>query len=88
MRVFEHALCEQKRRGTYFVSRNKVPDEEEDGHDDVLGDRDDIRAGDFQNLDVVVDSSIEVDVVRADTGRNTKLQVLGLQKSVHIAILS
>lgn len=57
---------------------NKVPDEEEDGHDDVLSNGDDIRAGDFQHLDALLDGSVEVDVVRADTGRDAKLQVLGL----------
>jgi hypothetical protein len=82
--------CEQKPRVTYFVGRNKVPDEKEDGHDDVLSNGDDIGTGDFQNLDAVVESGVEVNVVRANASCDTELQVLGLHENgtyVHIAVL-
>ena len=73
------------------MGRNKVPDEEEDGHDDVLSNGNDIGARDFQNLDVVLDSGVEVNVVRADTSCDTELQVFGLHENgtrVHITVLS
>ena len=73
------------------MGRNKVPDEEEDGHDNVLSNGHDIGAGDFQNLDFVLDSGVEVNVVRADTSCDTELQVLGLHETrnwVYIAVLS
>lgn len=57
---------------------DEVPDEEEDAHDDVLGDRDNVRPRDLENLDTVLDGSVEVDVVRADTSGDTDLEVLGL----------
>jgi hypothetical protein len=66
----------------HLVGRNKVPDEEEDGHDNVLSNGHDIGAGDFQNLDFVLDSGVEVNVVRADTSCDTELQVLGLLDQV------
>ena len=62
----------------HLVSRNKVPDEEEDAHDDMLGNRGNIGAGDLKDLDLVINSGVEVDVVRADTGGDADLQVLGL----------
>lgn len=70
----------KKRHVAYLVSGNKVPDKEEDGHDDVLSNGDDIRARDFQHLDALLDGSVEVDVVRADTSRDAELQVLGLPR--------
>ena len=73
------------------MGRNKVPDEEEDGHDDVLSNGNDIGAGDFQNLDAVLDNGVEVNVVRADTSCDTELQVFGLHENgtrVHITVLS
>jgi len=66
------------------VGRNKVPDKEEDGHDDVLSNRDDIGAGDLQDLGVVLDCSVEVNVIRADTSRDTEFQVLGLHERGYI----
>ena len=73
------------------MGRNKVPDEEEDGHDDVLSNGDDIGASDFQNLDAVLDSGVKVNVVRADASCDTEFQVLGLHENgthVHIAVLT
>ena len=63
---------------TNLVSGDKVADEEEDGHHDVLSDRDDVGARDLEDLDTALDGSVEVDVVRADTGSDAGLEVLGL----------
>ena len=62
------------------MCRDEVADEEEDAHDDVLGHRDDIRARDLEDLDTLLDGSIEVDVVRADSSGDTDLQVLRLNQ--------
>ena len=66
----------------HLVSRDKVADEEEDAHDDVLSNGDDIGTGNLQDLNAVVDGSVEVDVVGTDTGGDTELQVLGLLHEV------
>lgn len=57
---------------------NKVPDEQEDRHHNVLSDRDDIGARDLQDLDTVLHSGVEVNVVGANTSGNTELKFLGL----------
>ena len=44
----------------------------------MLGDRDHVRAGHFQDLYILLDGRVEVDVVGADTGGDTDLQVLRL----------
>ena len=62
----------------YLVGGDKVADEEEDGHHDVLGDRDNVGARDLEDLDTVLDGRVEVDVVGADTSGDAKLEVLGL----------
>ena len=62
------------------MSRNEVPDEEKDGHNDMLGDRDDIRASDFKDLNTLLHCSIEINVIGANTSRDTDLQVLCLKK--------
>lgn len=53
-----------------FMSRNKVANQDEDGHDDVLSDGYDIAAGDFGDGDTAVRlvGGIEVDMVRTDAG--------------------
>ena len=63
---------------SYLVSRNKVPDKEEYGHDDMLGNRNDVRASDFENLDALRYRGVEINVIRADTGRYTDLEVFCL----------
>jgi hypothetical protein len=60
------------------VCWNKVPDEQEDRHHNVLSDRDDIGTRDLQNLDTALHSSVEVDVVGTNTSGNTELEFLGL----------
>lgn len=44
----------------------------------MLSDRDDIGARDLQDLDTVLHSSVEVNVVGANTSGNTELKFLGL----------
>ena len=41
----------------------------------MLSDGYDIRAGDFNNVDLAFDCSVEVDVVRANTGGDGELQL-------------
>lgn len=67
-----------------LVSGDKVADEDEDGHDDVLSDGDDVAAGDLGNSDTAIGGvgSVEVDVVRADTSSDGKLEVLGLGQTL------
>lgn len=66
----------------YLVCGDEVADEQEDAHDNVLGDRDDVRAGDLEDLNFALDGGVEVDVVGADTGGDADLQVLGLVDDV------
>lgn len=63
-----------------LVGGDKVADESEDGHDDVLGDRDDVGASDLCDGDTAVGlvGGIEVDVVGTDTSGDGKLEVLCL----------
>ena len=63
---------------TDLVCRHKVADEQEDARDDMLGDRDDVGAGDLEHLDALLRRGVEVDVVGADAGSDAQLKVLGL----------
>lgn len=58
------------------MSWNKVSHEQEDAHDDMLSYGDDIGTRDFSNSDSVLVGSIQIDVIRTDTGGYTDLQVL------------
>jgi hypothetical protein len=62
-----------------LVSRDEVADEDEDGHEDVLSNGDDVGASDLSDSDTTVGlvGSVEVDVVRADTSGNSELELLG-----------
>jgi hypothetical protein len=60
------------------VCWNKVPDEEEDRHHNVLSDGDDIGSRNFENLNPGFDSGVKVNVVRANTSGDTELKILGL----------
>lgn len=55
-----------------LVRGHKVADEEQDRHDDVLGDRDDVGASDLGDGDTAVGlvGGVEIDVVGADAGRD------------------
>ena len=59
------------------VGGDKVADEDENGHEDVLSDRDDVGAGDFVDGNLLLVGSVEVDMVGADTGGDAALEVLG-----------
>jgi len=63
-----------------LVGGDEVSDEQEDGHNDVLGDRDDVGSGDLGNCNSTIGSvgSIQINVVGADTSGDSDLQFLGL----------
>lgn len=67
-----------------FVGGNEVADKDEDRHDDVLSDRDDVGASDFGDDKTAIGlvGSIEIDVVRSNTSSNAELEVLGLCKTL------
>ena len=62
------------------MGRDEVSDEKEDGHDDMLGDGNDIGTGDFGDSDTTVGlvGSVQVDVVGANAGGDGDLQLLCL----------
>lgn len=60
------------------MSWHEVPDEEKDVHHDVLSDRHDVGSGDFEDLNLMLNSGVEVDVIGPDTSGNTDLEVLRL----------
>jgi hypothetical protein len=66
------------------VGRDEVADQRKDGHDDVLSDRDDVATSDFGNSDTAIGvvGSVQVDVVRANSGGHSDLQLLGLSKTL------
>lgn len=70
--------------GDLLTCGAKVADESEDGHDNVLGDRDDVGASDFGDGDTAVGlvGLVQVDVVRANTGSDGDLEVLALLQAV------
>ena len=63
---------------TYLVCRDEVADEEQDAHDNVLRHGDDVGARDLENLDALLDGSVQVNVVRADASGDAELEVLRL----------
>lgn len=67
-----------------LVGRDEVADEDEDGHENVLSNRDDVGASDLSNGDTAVGlvGSVEVDVVGADTSGNSELELLGLGQTL------
>ena len=71
----------------YLVRRDEVANEQEDAHDDMLCDRHDVGAGDLEDLDALLDSGVEVDVVGADTGGDTDLQVLRLNMARSVKVI-
>lgn len=66
-----------------LVCGNEVADEGEDGHDDVLGDRDDVGSSNLCNGDTTVGlvGSIEVNMVGTDTSSDSELEFLGLSET-------
>ena len=65
-------------KASYLVGGGEVPDEEEDAHDDVLRNGDDVGASDLEHLDAPLHAGIEIDVVGANTSGHTELEVLRL----------
>ena len=63
-----------------LVGGHKVADEDQDGHDDVLSDGDDVGARDLSDRDAAIGGvcGVEVDVVGTDTSSHGKLELLGL----------
>lgn len=67
-----------------LVCRDEVADQGQDGHDDVLSDRDDIGTSNLSNRDATIGlvGSVQVDVVGTDTSSDGELEVLGLSKTL------
>lgn len=70
--------------GDLLAGGAEVADEREDGHDDVLGDGDDVGAGDLGDGDAAVGlvGDVQVDVVGADAGGDGDLEVLALAQAL------
>lgn len=66
--------------GDHLVGGDKVADKDEHSHDDVLSDGNDVGTSDFSdgNTTVGLVGSIEIDVVRTNTGGDGNLEVLCL----------
>lgn len=67
--------------GLYLlVGWDEVADEDEDGHDDMFGDGDDVRAGHFGDSDTAIClvGRVQVDVVGSNTGSDGNLELLRL----------
>ena len=62
----------------------EIADESEDGHDNVLGDGDDVRACHFGDGDTAICSvgGVQVDVVGADTGSDGDLELFRFGESL------
>lgn len=67
-----------------LVGRDEVADQGEDGHDNVFSNGDDVAAGDLSDGDTAVGlvGSVEVDMVRANTGSDGNLEVLSLGQTL------
>ena len=63
-----------------LVGRDEVADQDQDGHDNVLSDRDDVRSGDLGDGDTAVGGvgSVQVNVIGTNTGSDSELELLGL----------
>jgi hypothetical protein len=67
-----------------LVCRDEVSDKDEDGHDDVLGDGDDVGSGNLCDCDTSIGlvGRIEINVIGSNTSCNGNLQVLCLCESL------
>lgn len=67
-----------------LVGGNEVSDENQDGHENVLSDGDDVGASNLGDGDTTVGlvGGVEVDMVRADTSSNSELELLGLGQAL------
>jgi hypothetical protein len=73
-------------RDDLLVGGDKVSDQNEHSHDNMLSDGLDIRTSDFQNSDISSVGSIEINVVRAHTGSDADLELLGLVDSLLVDV--
>ena len=65
-----------------LVCGDEVPDEQKDAHHDVLGDGDDVGTGDLHDLQALLGSHVEVNMVGPDTSGHAELEVVRLQSAV------
>lgn len=67
-----------------LVGRHEVADEDEHGHDDVLGHGNDVTARHLGHGDAAVClvGGVEVDVIGPDAGRHRQLELLGLGQTL------
>jgi hypothetical protein len=67
-----------------FVSRDEVAHKKEDSHDDVLGDGNDVGTCDFSNSNTAIGliGSVQVDMIGANAGRDSDLELLGLREAL------
>ncbi|KAL2290575.1 hypothetical protein FJTKL_15622 [Diaporthe vaccinii] len=67
-----------------LMGGHKVADEGQDGHDDMLGNGDDVGARDLGNSNATVGGvgSVQVNMVGADTSGDSELQVLRLSETL------
>ena len=67
-----------------LVGRDEVADQDQDGHDNVLSDRDDVRSGDLGDGDTAVGGvgSVQVNVIGTNTGSDGELELLGLGQTL------
>lgn len=63
----------------HLVGGDKVTDEDQDGHENVLGNRDDVGAGNLSDSDTAIGlvCGVQVDVVGTDTSSDGELELLG-----------
>lgn len=62
-----------------LMRRCIIADQDQDLHDDMFSDRDDVGTGDFGNGNLPLVGRVEVDVVGTDTSSLTQLEVLGFR---------
>lgn len=64
----------------HLVGRDEIPNEDQDGHDDVLGYGHDVRTSNLGDGDAAIGlvGGIQVDMIRANAGGDGKLELLGL----------
>lgn len=67
-----------------LVGRDKVADQSQDGHDNVLSNGNDVATGDLGDSDTAVGGvgSVQVDVVGTNTSSDSQLQLLGLGEAL------
>jgi hypothetical protein len=71
-----------------LVCRNEVADKDEDGHDNVFSDGNNIGASDFGDGDTPISlvGSVQVDVIRSNTSSDGNLELLGLGKTLSVEV--